>query len=103
MVHLPTFASWPVQAPQLFLFNQHCLKKKLLLLLLLLMMMMMVMMMMVVIMPRAAKWKGRTVAVKVLSHEGSRESKLNALHEAAVSAHMHHPNVVSNHLSDSSV
>jgi hypothetical protein len=35
------------------------------------------------------------VAVKVLSHEGSRAAKLNALHEAVVSAHVHHPNVVS--------
>lgn len=34
------------------------------------------------------------MAVKVLSHEGSRTAKLNALHESLVSAHVHHPNVV---------
>lgn len=34
------------------------------------------------------------MAVKVLSHEGNRAAKLNALHEAVVSAHVHHPNVV---------
>ncbi|CAL8465124.1 g4659 [Coccomyxa elongata] len=41
-----------------------------------------------------AIWRGGTVAVKVLSHEGSRTAKLNALHESLVSAHVHHPNVV---------
>ncbi len=34
------------------------------------------------------------MAVKVLSHEGSRTAKLNALHESLVAAHVHHPNVV---------
>ena len=42
----------------------------------------------------AATWRGGTVAVKVLSHEGSRTAKLNALHESLVAAHVHHPNVV---------
>ncbi|KAK9917133.1 hypothetical protein WJX75_001207 [Coccomyxa subellipsoidea] len=41
-----------------------------------------------------AIWRGGTVAVKVLSHEGSRTAKLNALHESLVAAHVHHPNVV---------
>jgi hypothetical protein len=42
----------------------------------------------------AARWRGGTVAVKVLSHEGSRARKLNALHESMVCAAVHHPNVV---------
>ena len=32
--------------------------------------------------------------MKVLSHEGSRARKLNALHESMVCAAVHHPNVV---------
>ena len=43
----------------------------------------------------AGSWRGGTVAVKVLCHEGSRTAKLNALHESVVCAHVQHPNVVS--------
>ena len=43
---------------------------------------------------RAAKWRGCTVAVKVLSHEGSQSARVNALHESVVSQHVSHPNVV---------
>ncbi|CAK0758375.1 hypothetical protein CVIRNUC_002615 [Coccomyxa viridis] len=39
-------------------------------------------------------WRGGTVAVKVLCHEGSRTAKLNALHESVVCAHVQHPNVI---------
>ncbi len=42
----------------------------------------------------AGSWRGGTVAVKVLCHEGSRTAKLNALHESVVCAHVQHPNVV---------
>ena len=46
----------------------------------------------------AAKWRGCTVAVKVLSHEGSKSAQVNALHEEVVSQHVSHPNVVRLHL-----
>ena len=48
----------------------------------------------------AGSWRGGTVAVKVLCHEGSRTAKLNALHESVVCAHVQHPNVVSHLLPD---
>ena len=44
---------------------------------------------------RTAKWRGCTVAVKVLSHEDSQSARVNALHESVVSQHVSHPNVVS--------
>ena len=44
---------------------------------------------------RVAKWRSCTVAVKVLSHEGSQSARVNALHESVVSQHVSHPNVVS--------
>ena len=42
----------------------------------------------------AAKWRGCTIAVKVLSHEGTQSARVNALHETVVSQHVSHPNVV---------
>ncbi|EIE20426.1 kinase-like protein [Coccomyxa subellipsoidea C-169] len=39
-------------------------------------------------------WEGRTVAVKVMSHEGSTANLLNARHESLVAEHVQHENVI---------
>ncbi|BDA50694.1 probable tyrosine-protein kinase SYK at C-terminar half [Coccomyxa sp. Obi] len=39
-------------------------------------------------------WEGRSVAVKVMRHEGSAANRLNALHEALVAQQVKHENVV---------